>query len=124
MDPITIILSALSFASSKVGDQAVKDAYAGLKSLIVRKFQATQPKVEERLDEFAQDPDSWEKPMARTLREAGADRDQEVIDFATQLLKLAEAASPGVTGGLVGQINAQGGRVVVANTIHGGVHFS
>src|ERR1051326_6361690 len=107
MDPITIILSALSFASSEVGDQAVKDAFAGLKSLIVRKFQATQPKVEERLDEFAQDPDSWEKPMARTLREAGADRDQEVIDLATQLLKLAEAASPGVTGGLVGQINAQ-----------------
>ena len=123
MDPLSIILSALSVAGSAVGDQAIKDAYAGFKALIVRKFGATQPKIAEHLDEYAQDSETWEKPVIKALREAGADRDQEVLDQATELLQQAEASSPGATGGLVGQINAQGGRIVVANTIYGGVRM-
>ncbi len=123
MDPTTVILGALSVAGSKIGDQVIKDGYAGLKALIMRKFGAAQPKLEEHIDEFAKDPETWEKPAAKSLREAGVDRDQELIDASAKLLQEAENLQPGASGGLVGQINAAGGRIVVANRIEGGVHF-
>src|SRR5689334_822930 len=115
MEPITVILGALSVAGSKIGDQVIKDGYAGLKALIVRKFGAAQPKLEEHIEEYSKDPETWEKPTGKSLREAGADRDQEIVDASAKLLKDAESIQPGVSGGLVGQINASGGRIVVAN---------
>jgi hypothetical protein len=126
MDPLTILLSALSLAGTvlkPIADQAIKDGYVGLKELIISKFGSKEPELAQVLDQNEKRPDLYKSAAEATLKQVGADQDQEILDKATELLKRAEAGQPGVTGGLVGQINAAGGRVVVAGTIHGGVHM-
>lgn len=116
MDATAVLLTALSLAGvalRPISEQAVKDGYAGLKALIVRRYGPKNPKLERTLDEHAEDPETYKAPMEKVLKEVGADRDQEVVDVATDLLRRAEAAQPGSTGGVVGQINASGGRVLV-----------
>jgi len=120
MDPITVILSALAVAGSKVGAQAIQEGYQALKSLLVKKFGGNQPKLEERIDDYVEDQGTFEKPAQKALTDAGAGGDQEVVDAAVALLRKAEQEQPGITGGLVGQINAQG--VNVINTMYGDIH--
>ena len=57
--------------------------------------------LRERLAKFEQKPHVYEDAIRDTLQEARADKDQEVVDRATELVKQAEAAQPGITCGLV-----------------------
>jgi hypothetical protein len=116
MDPMAVLLSALAVvgtATQPLADRAIADGYAGLKALIISKFGAKDPNLETTLTQYAQKPEVWKAPAKDTLETTGVAQDQDVIDRATELLKTAEASQPGVTGGLVGQINAQGGKVLV-----------
>src|SRR5215469_16449898 len=93
MDPITLILTALVTGAAAsiqaTASEAVKDAYAGLKTLLQRKL-AGNPEAELALTAHEKNPDIWKAPLAQGLREKEADQDQDIIVAAQQLLQLAQ----------------------------------
>lgn len=118
MEPLTVIVGALvhgaAAALKSTAEQAVKDAYAGLKRLVLDRC-GNKSDVSQAVTELESTPDSagLKATLQEELAAAGVDKDQEVVDCAVALLKEAENQNPGITGGLVGQINAAGGKVVV-----------
>ena len=86
MEPISLIIAALVAGAAKAAGDAAPDAYKGLKALIKRKF-AGEPKAEMVLEEHEKDPETYNAPLKKKLAEAGADRDQEIIKAAQELLK-------------------------------------
>jgi hypothetical protein len=93
MDPVTLILSAL-VAGAAVGGQsvagdAIKEAYAGLKALIERKF-AGKPSAEVALTGHENDPKTWEAPLKKALVQEHIDQDLEVIKTAQRVLQLVQ----------------------------------
>jgi hypothetical protein len=117
MDPITLIVAALAAgAAAGVADtasQAIKDAYASLKTLIKRRFEGNA-KAEEVLADHEADPETYEKPLAKQLELAGAQGDPEIARAAEELLRKADDAGiktkyhVQVTGGKVGIIGDHG----------------
>jgi hypothetical protein len=91
MDPISLILSALavgaSAAAKDTASQAIKDAYSGLKTLVLKRFEK-KPQAEMALQEYEKDKDTWEKPLQKALVEMGADQDKVLAMQAQQVLKL------------------------------------
>lgn len=93
MDPATIVVTALvagAVAAAKdVTTQAIKDSYAGLKALVIRRF-GGKGDVADTVQKAEQKPDS--KGQQETLKEelaaAGADQDLEVLKQAQALLDL------------------------------------
>lgn len=86
MEPISLIITALVAGAAKAAGDAAPDAYNGLKALIKRKF-AGEPKAEMVLEEHETDPETYESPLRKKLAEAGADKDEEIIKKAQELLK-------------------------------------
>lgn len=114
MDPVSMIVAALAAGATEATkdtvSQVVKDAYAGLKALIQRRF-ANKPQAELALVEFEKDPATWEKPLQKSLVAAGIDADETIIEHAQRVLQLVQPQqySQGkynvqVTGNVQGQI--------------------
>ncbi|MFW6116648.1 MAG: hypothetical protein ACOC6F_02880 [bacterium] len=95
MDPITILVTAVVLGAAAgakdVAAQAVKDAYAGLKSLIVRKF-GGKADVEEAVKGVEKKPESDARKavLKEELETAEAGQDAEVVKEAKALLRLLE----------------------------------
>jgi hypothetical protein len=96
MEPVSLLLTALALgakaALQETASAAVKDAYSGLKTLIVRKFGA-KPSI----DSLEQKPESKTKRAAaeEDLAEAGAAADSEVMAKAQELVRAIERDDPG-----------------------------
>ena len=91
MDPVSVVLAALAAgataATKDTASQAVKDAYAGLKALVKKRFEK-RPQAELALAEYEKDTDTWKKPLQKSLVETGADQDETLVRQAQQVLKL------------------------------------
>ena len=124
MDPVTLIVAALAAgASAGVTDtvaQGVKDAYTGLKALVLRRVQ-DQPAGEVAVVEHEKDPEVWSAPLAKTHTAAGADTDPQVLEAARRLLQLTDPDGTRA-GAYTVNIAATGDRSIAAQTIHGGAH--
>jgi len=86
MEPSSLIIAALVAGAAKAASDLAPDAYKSLKALIKRKF-AGEPKAEMVLEEHESDPNTYEAPLKKKLAEVGADKDEEIIKVAQELLK-------------------------------------
>ncbi len=93
MEPISLIMGALSAAASTAGKELVKkgagEAYEKLKSLIVYRIRARKADSTELiLDKFEQKPEICKDLLTDELKELGIASDGDVIQAAEALLKL------------------------------------
>jgi hypothetical protein len=95
MDPTITIMTAIvagaAAASKDVAAQAVKDAYAGLKNLITRKF-GDKADVESAIQGVEKKPASESRKgvLQEELEEAQAGQANDVVEQAKALLALIE----------------------------------
>lgn len=110
VDSVTLILAALAAGiaagSGEAATQVVRDGYAGLKALIETAFVGNS-KAELALNEHEADPETYEKPLAKQLKETGADQDPEIQAAAEAVLRDADRA--GVTTKY--HVDVRGGQV-------------
>jgi hypothetical protein len=108
-----LILAALAAGvaagTRDAAGEAVKDAYAALKRLVLNKLQG-RPLAAAIVDQHEQAPDVWEKPLQSELADAAAGDDEELVRAAQRVLA---AADP--TGATAGKYNVtiSGGRGIV-----------
>src|SRR5258706_5176358 len=93
MGPVTLILTALGTGAAAGGqaiaNDAVKDAYIGLKALLQRKF-AGKSSAEVALAEHENDPKTWEVPLKKELIQEGVTEDPQVIESAQKIMQLVQ----------------------------------
>ena len=92
MDPITVtIVSALAAgaaaAAKDVATDVIKDAYAGLKRLIIDRYQRAAPFADAVEADPASEPE--QKVLGKQLDQAGAPEDDDLKAAAQALLKYA-----------------------------------
>src|ERR1035441_7542206 len=89
MDPVTLIVTALSAGALKGTAEAasttVTASYAGLKQLVWSRL-AGKPSAELILAEHEADPETFEVPVTKLLRDSGLAQDEAVIAAATRLM--------------------------------------
>lgn len=94
MDTINIIVTALALGAAAgikpTAEQAVKDAYAGLKSIILEKYH------EINLSGLESKPDSdiQQLAIAESLKDVDAYKNEDVLQKAKAVLAAVEESSP------------------------------
>lgn len=121
MDPTTLIETALAAGAAlgvqDTASEAVKEAYARLKALVIRKFTG-RAAAERVLAKHEDAPQIWQKPLTKELVEAGADRDADLVAAAQALMSLVDAAGSRAGKYTVDARGAQGLQIGDRNTQH------
>jgi hypothetical protein len=114
VDPISMIVGALAAgAATGLTDNAtsaVKDAYAGLRELVRRRF-AARPAAEMALIEHEKAPEVWQAPLTAALETTGAGGDEQIIEAARRVLTLVEDSGIPASKYLVDLRGSQGVQV-------------
>jgi hypothetical protein len=94
MDPITLIVLALTGGAAAglkpTAEQAIKDAYSGVKALIQRKYAKVDLTPLERKPES----EAKRESVREDLADAGAGKDKELLDKVSALLEALEKQAP------------------------------
>jgi hypothetical protein len=93
MDPISLIVialvkGALLAGAQEMGRAAGRDAYQALKTMLVSKYEPAAPSIE-RLEREPESPER-QAEVERTLRNLGADHDEELLRLSKELMKVIE----------------------------------
>jgi hypothetical protein len=119
MEPISLILAALLAGVVKGAGQAatsaVQDAYAGLRDALKRRL-AGKPAAQDAVEQYVQDPEAWKGNLEVHLKQAGADRDQGVLDAAASVMQQVDPDGAKSGKYNVNLTGAQGVQVGDANT--------
>jgi hypothetical protein len=103
MDPVTLIVTALAAGATKgltdAAAAAIGDTYRQLKAAIKNRL-AKHPRAESTLEDFLDDPTTYEKPMIKQISDAKLDTDEEVLHLAKTVLESADPA-----GAKIGKYN-------------------
>lgn len=98
MDPVGMLVSALTtgavMALQETAGTAIKDAYQGLVNVIGKRF-ANNPKATAALEGSKEDPETWQKPLEKSLRESNLGEDDEILAMAQKVLQIAESQKAG-----------------------------
>jgi hypothetical protein len=100
MDPITLVVTALALGAAAglkpTAEQAIKDAYAGLKKLIQDRYAKARPAVELLESDPAQE--TYKLAAGQALAKVNTSHDIEVLQQAQALLKLVKEYAPETAG--------------------------
>lgn len=131
MEPITLILGALAAGAAAAGQetagQMIKDAYAGLKTLIKRRFaEKKAPEGEIALTKYEEKPAVWEAPLKEALVEIEIHKAEDVLKAAEALKQALEQTPEGREVFSKYILNIQNSEVGVIGdnaTVKDGIHF-
>jgi hypothetical protein len=119
MEPISLILTALvaglAQGTGQAAVTAVQDAYAGLRSALARRLSGRRA-AQDALEQYVADPEAWRGNLEVHLKQAGADRDQAVLDAAAAVMRMADPAGARAGKYTVNLAGAQGVQVGDHNT--------
>lgn len=102
MDPAALIVTALAAgvaeAAKDIAVEEVPKAYQALKTLVINKLQSganMNPQAAESLvEDYEQDPESWEGGLKSKLQKAPLDERDDVVRQAQALLDLIKQSQP------------------------------
>lgn len=89
MDSVALILKALTTGRRLSMTRIIAETCGRLLTLIQSRFKGN-PGAVAALQDYKDDPDTYEKPLRRALKEVHIERDEEALKLSRRVISLAE----------------------------------